>query len=83
MLTHVRVFAVWNLVDSNKMISPMLFISVHGIWGDWSGWKECSATCGGGTQDRNRNCSQPLHGGDDCAGDSIETQDCNTFYCPG
>ena len=41
-------------------------------------------SCGGGTQERTRTCTNPppAHGGKDCDGDSKEEQDCNTEPCP-
>ena len=52
--------------------------SVDGGWSDFGGWSECSANCGGGTQNRTRTCDNPAsaHGGADCAGDSFETRSC-------
>lgn len=40
-------------------------------------------TCGGGTQDRFRTCTnpQPQYGGADCVGANNSTQDCNTQVC--
>ncbi|GFS05121.1 brain-specific angiogenesis inhibitor 1 [Elysia marginata] len=54
-----------------------------GAWYPWSSWGECSASCGGGEQTRNRSCLGTLHGGDYCVGDHNETRDCNTHHCPG
>jgi hypothetical protein len=49
------------------------------IDGGWSAWSTCSATCGGGTQQRS--CSNPVAsgGGADCTGAS--SQACNTNSC--
>ena len=46
---------------------------------------ECSQSCGGGTQSRQRECDSPVpaHGGMDCFGNGNETQTCNTDVCPG
>ncbi|XP_053393892.1 SCO-spondin-like isoform X2 [Mercenaria mercenaria] len=55
---------------------------VDGVWTDWTGWEECSVTCGGGNQSRFRNCTGPFYGGANCTGAFDETRDCNTFECP-
>ena len=53
-------------------------------WETWSTWGTCSVTCGGGTQQRNRNKTQEaLFGGIDCVGNDTETQNCSTNGCPG
>ena len=56
-------------------------VSVNGGYSDFGTWSECSAECGGGTQTRTRNCTNPApaHGGADCVG---ESSDCNTHPCP-
>ncbi|RUS87810.1 hypothetical protein EGW08_004409 [Elysia chlorotica] len=55
---------------------------VDGVYLDWSPWSDCSVSCGGGHQWRNRTCQPPEHGGQDCAGPDNVTQDCNTQPCP-
>lgn len=45
-------------------------------WGDWGVWSECSLSCGGGTQSRDRNCAE---GG--CVGNTAQVRDCNTGDC--
>ena len=57
-----------------------ILILVDGGWNDWSVWDTCSVTCGGGSQGRNRSCSNPSpqYGGNDCVGDVFDSQDCNT-----
>ena len=53
-------------------------------WETWSTWGTCSVSCGGGTQERNRNKTQEaLFGGTDCVGNDTETQNCSTNGCPG
>lgn len=56
---------------------------VDGGFTDWAAWSSCSKTCGGGTSERVRSCSQPTpaHGGKNCTGDSSESRDCNTQAC--
>ena len=57
---------------------------VDGGWDDWTKWATCSVTCGGGSQNRSRTCTNPVpqYGGADCVGFAGENQDCNTHNCP-
>ena len=57
---------------------------VDGDWDDWTNWASCSVTCGGGSQNRSRTCTNPVpqYGGADCVGFAGENQDCNTHNCP-
>ena len=48
----------------------------------WSNWTNCSASCGGGYQDRERECDGPYHGGLNCTGALNETRSCNIHHCP-
>jgi len=45
-------------------------------WGKWGKWSQCTLSCGGGTQSRDRNCDQ---GG--CVGNTAQVRDCNTNDC--
>ncbi|VDI01369.1 Hypothetical predicted protein [Mytilus galloprovincialis] len=55
-------------------------------WSDWSGWGECSASCGNGYQIRNRACKDTVTDEDrpdsDCYGSDIEYQTCPYIDCP-
>nr|XP_002738803.1 PREDICTED: SCO-spondin-like [Saccoglossus kowalevskii] len=46
-------------------------------WGPWTTWSSCTATCGGGSQTRTRQClNEPC-------GDTVEeVRDCMTIECP-
>ena len=58
---------------------------VDGGWTVWSDWSECNVTCGIGTTDRFRACTnpEPMHNGIYCDGDAEETNDCDTGVdCP-
>lgn len=60
-------------------------VSVNGGWSSWSGWSDCTATCGGGTKTRSRSCNSPAPsgGGAACSGSSTDTNSCNTGACSG
>lgn len=73
-------------MTSNKnVLIVIMFIAVNGNWTTWSKWAICSVSCGGGEQSRTRSCSNPvpLHGGDECDGNTTESQSCNHQQCPG
>ena len=61
----------------------MLTIPVDGGFADWTPWGTCTVTCGGGTQDRTRSCTNPApqYGGASCVGDTFGQQSCNTQVC--
>ncbi|KAK3602308.1 hypothetical protein CHS0354_001744 [Potamilus streckersoni] len=51
-----------------------------GTWLDWEPWSPCTATCNGGNQVRQRQCSQP-DTTIDCLGSRNEMQACGTMSC--
>lgn len=57
---------------------------VNGGFTTWSSWTGCSQTCGSGVRYQKRCCTNPppSHGGNDCYGDSILSEACNTNGCP-
>ncbi|XP_041371108.1 netrin receptor UNC5A-like [Gigantopelta aegis] len=61
-----------------------VYFTVHGGWGNWTDWDQCSLTCGGGTQTRRRRCNNPAPTqpeGKTCSGSDSQTRDCNTEEC--
>ena len=58
---------------------------IHGSWGQWSAYSECTASCGMGVQTRTRTCTDPApaYGGDFCFGDNAEDIVCKAkTECP-
>ncbi|XP_063161525.1 A disintegrin and metalloproteinase with thrombospondin motifs 1 [Candoia aspera] len=57
---------------------------VHGGWGSWEPWGECSRTCGGGVQYSVRECDSPVpkNGGKYCEGKRVQYRSCNIENCP-
>ncbi|XP_066048296.1 hemicentin-1 [Chamaea fasciata] len=57
---------------------------VDGKWSPWSSWSACSVSCGGGSRQRTRHCSDPVpqFGGHKCEGSDIQTDFCNSDPCP-
>ncbi|PFX33597.1 A disintegrin and metalloproteinase with thrombospondin motifs 6 [Stylophora pistillata] len=61
--------------------SPM----TDGGWSQWSGYGQCSYSCGGGVQYRTRTCTNPppQNGGMDCKGENVgHWRICNPEACP-
>ncbi|KAJ8315426.1 hypothetical protein KUTeg_007576 [Tegillarca granosa] len=56
---------------------------IDGAWTSWGSWGSCTVTCGGGTQERSRSCTNPSpqYGGADCPGNTTDRTDCNTQIC--
>lgn len=70
-----------------KFVSALLFFMqapVHGGWGSWEPWGECSRTCGGGVQFSVRGCDNPVpkNGGKYCEGKRVQYRSCNIDDCP-
>lgn len=61
----------------------MFFVSVDGGWTAWSSWGTCTVSCGGGSQQKDRTCTNPTpqYGGAQCQGVTFLTQTCNTQVC--
>ena len=67
---------------------PKTIVLGNGHWSSWQGWGGCSASCGGGIQNRQRLCLNPtpMHGGLPCNMDGskgVEIRTCNVNMCPG
>ena len=71
--------------DTETQLCNTFVCSEDGGWSDFGAWSECSADCGGGTQTRSRNCTNPTPdiGGADCIGDTKEEKLCFKWMCPG
>ncbi|XP_029000548.1 ADAMTS-like protein 5 [Betta splendens] len=51
-------------------------------WAPWSGWSDCSRSCGGGASVRTRTCITRNPVGGPCEGDPRQYKICNTKECP-
>ena len=63
-------------------------LDIDGGYTEWTEWTECTATCGGGTKQRSRTCTNPSpkNKGKTCVeqeqlGLPEETEHCNTQDC--
>lgn len=68
-----------QIQDCNTQHCP-----VDGGWTRWAEWNDCSATCGNGTQQRSRSCTNPtpMYGGTDCVGETSQVRRCFPRHCP-
>jgi len=51
----------------------------------WQDSTQCSRSCGGGTKQQSRSCTNPVPycGGVNCLGKKHRTVTCNEKHCPG
>ncbi|OWF34851.1 Hemicentin-1 [Mizuhopecten yessoensis] len=68
--------------DYEQEVCVSLSCPVDGVWEGWSGWDTCNVTCGGGGQNRYRDCKGPFFNGAECEGPTMEQRDCNMHNCP-
>ena len=67
-----------------SIISNCIVILVNGGWTEWREWSACSISCGGGSQTRFRNCTNPIpaNGGLNCSASAVDIRDCvNNGLC--
>ena len=72
------------------MFYDMLFMYVETLnlysenasWSDYGEWSSCSVSCDLGLRTRRRSCDRPA-GVQQCEGESVETEPCNTGPCRG
>ena len=52
-------------------------------WNPWGEWGECTETCGGGRQVRERTIRvNETNGGEPCKGNPAQSRTCNQVPCP-
>lgn len=73
---------MYNRTHSLLWKSCFMQIPIDGYFSDWSEWSSCSASCGGGKEERTRECIEPIRGGKPCRGKKAESKPCNTLRCP-
>jgi len=71
-------------MESENKISGPKNCPVDGMWSSWGEYSTCSVTCGAGTKQRTRTCTDPApsNGGNTCAENDLETSGCNLGTCP-
>merc|ERR550532_3182978 len=68
--------------DKSETKDCNTYCPVDGSWGTWTDWSSCSATCGGGSHRRTRQCDDPPPpDGGQCPGQAEEAGNCNTDPC--
>jgi len=56
---------------------------IDGNFLQWGTWSECSSSCGDGTQEKHRDCTEPQNGGSPCLeSGKTQTQVCTGTMCP-
>lgn len=69
--------------DSRRKLCGQNPCPIECVWDDWSEWKACTKSCGGGITERLRNVSTPAaHGGQDCLGSTRDVKKCAKTPCP-
>ena len=77
-----------KLCTYKETFTLIFYICPHLVDGgltSWTPFSTCSKSCGEGTQERLRTCTNPApkHGGKDCSGQLKESRNCKEKECPG
>ncbi|XP_060552934.1 A disintegrin and metalloproteinase with thrombospondin motifs adt-1-like [Ruditapes philippinarum] len=80
-------FSICKITSEAKKICPRycdLCQLVDGSWSPWSPWSSCDVTCGEGSLERHRTCTNPApqNGGLYCQGKGSERKTCKLQLCP-
>jgi len=81
----IKVNALSSLGTGNTANLPPIVTDsqpVDCVWGAWSAFGACNATCAGGWQNQTRTNTPASNGGMDCTGPAINFTTCNTQPCP-
>ncbi|XP_060630493.2 hemicentin-1 isoform X1 [Anolis sagrei] len=70
--------------DTQMQVCNEKHCPVNGKWASWSSWSTCTMSCGAGTRQRTRDCSDPSpqYGGHKCEGNDMQVDFCNSDTCP-
>ncbi|XP_015146078.2 hemicentin-1 isoform X21 [Gallus gallus] len=70
--------------DVQRQVCSKRRCPVDGKWAPWGSWSACTVSCGGGSSQRTRQCSDPApqFGGHRCEGNNIQVDFCNSDPCP-
>ena len=69
----------------NLLTKFFIVVLVNGGFTEWTEWSICTVTCGSGTIERTRECSnpKPANNGSDCFGLNLEVKECTMpEICP-
>ena len=76
-------FSLLFMLDLDSNYTWMLCLSANCTCGMWTKWSDCSHTCGGGIQLRERDCVAPKYMKDMfCDNDKKESRLCRSEPCP-
>nr|XP_005290755.1 hemicentin-1 isoform X1 [Chrysemys picta bellii] len=70
--------------DTQMQVCNKRHCPVDGKWAAWASWSACTVSCGGGTRQRTKDCSDPApqFGGHKCEGNDVQIDFCNSDPCP-
>merc|ERR1719421_1676777 len=72
-----------NNIERRETVCNTEDCPVDCVMSQWTGWGQCSTTCGNGQQHRTREVTTEMeHGGIACPTDVKETQACKVVECP-
>ena len=86
MMNFDNSFRFTDCHDFRQIVCQLYFYClVNGMWSKWSNRSACTKPCNSGEEIKQRHCvnPEPMYGGEDCVGSSIDSQSCNQEACPG